>query len=212
MSYAVADIVKDVRVAIDENTAVEALSEAGDADTLEMEDIIRSKIPDGINAVRLVAPLKYLDLKLDVPTVSWVDSAKGIGRVSLPDDFMRLALFKMSDWKFGAGVAISMVDDGYRQQWSEFKGVRGNANNPVVAISGDAASGNAVLEFFSSDSADATATLLYISKVTTTADEYDIEGRLYRAVVLKTAALVMAAYGNADMMQLLNGLAEEQMS
>lgn len=209
MSYSVDKIVEDVRVALDENTSVSAFTDdAGTVvqpDTLEMEEIIRSKIADGLDAVRMAAPLRHLDFVSSSPSVEWTDEAKGIGRVKLPGKFLRLSMFKMSDWAYGVSEAITPSDDIYKQQWSDYKGVRGNANNPVVAIAG-----NGKLEFFSCDSTSATATLLYIARVTGVSDSYDIEGDIYRAVVLKTAALVMAAYGSSEMMQLLNALSEEQ--
>jgi len=68
-----------------------------------------------------------------------------------------------------------------------------------------------VIEFFSSASTDATATLLYIRRVLSEATSYDIEEKLYRAVVLKTASLVAGTYGSSDMMQLLAAMSEEQM-
>lgn len=216
-AYSVETIVGDVRVALDENTTITVLSSASDADTLEMEDIIKSKIADGINAVRKVAPLRLLDFTREASpsvTVTWLDSEKGIGSMALPSDFLRLALFKMSDWTFGVSEAISPTDDNYKQQWSEWQGVRGNPNNPVVAISGDVKTTTSpvggVLEFFSCDSVNATATLLYIKRVDgASSSDYDIETSIYRAVVLKIAALVAATYGSSDQMQLLEAMSRE---
>lgn len=208
-------IARDVRIAIDENTAVAAFEDGGgnaiDTDTLEMDDIIRSKIADGINAVRMAAPLGMLELAKAQPGVAWADEGKGIGRVELPTDYMRLALFKMSDWQAGVSEAISPVSPQYRQQFSEWKGVRGNPSRPVVAISADPATGKAALEFFSCRDTTATATLLYVRRELGGGD-YGIEDAIYRAVVLKTGALAMANYANGDMMQLLGALSDEQLS
>lgn len=203
-------LAQDVRVAIDENTSTTAFTD--DTDTLEMDDIIGAKAIDGINAVRMAAPLAVVELTRVTPTVTWIDAGKGIGRITLPDDYMRLALFRMSDWLFGVTEAISPTADEYPQQFSEYAGVRGNPSHPVVAVTADDTTGKAALEFFSSETTDATATLLYVPRLTATATQYAIEERLYRAVVLKTAALVMAAYGESDAMQLLDALAKEQMA
>lgn len=208
--------VEDVRTAIDENTDITAFVDdentEADTDTLEMEDIIRAKIPDGINAVRKTAPLSMLQLTQVAPTVTWINEAKGIGRVPLPDDYMRLALFRMSDWHFGVTEAISPTADSYAQQFSDYVGVRGNPSRPVVALSADPDTGKAALEFFSSASTVAKATLLYVPRQTATADSYDVEEAIYRAAVLKTASLIMANYGNSDLMKLLDTLVAEQLS
>lgn len=200
---------RDVRVAIDENTDATPL--VGDTDTLEMDDIIRAKLPDGINAVRMAAPLAMMELTRLTPTVTWTDTAKGIGRIALPDDFMRLALFKMSDWLYGISEAISPTADSYAQQFSDYAGVRGNPSRPVAAVTADPLTGKDALEFFSSASTNATALLLYVPRVMATATSYDVEECLYRAAVLKTASLVVGNYSNTDLMQLLDTMAKEQM-
>lgn len=216
--YGIDTIIKDVRVAMDENTATTAfVDDAGDTvdpDTLEMEEIIRSKVADGLNAVRMVAALGVLELKRVEPEVSWIDEAKGIGKVSLPDDYLRLGLLKMSDWQYGVGEAISPVSDTYRQQWSEYAGVRGNPYNPVVAVSADIGTGHGALEFFSCDSTEATAELLYVAREAgdEEKDAYDIEQGLYRAVVLKVASLVAATLGNADAKAVLEAMSGEQVN
>jgi len=215
-TYSEDTIVNDVRTAIDENTSVTAFTDSDgnsiDPDTLEMEDIIKSKIADGINAVRTAAPLHTLEPEAVSPAVTWTDKEAATGYVRLPSSFLRLALFKMSDWRYGVSQALSPTSAEYRQQFSEYGGVRGNPYNPVVALSVDGSTGKDVLQFFSSASATATAELLYVKKVTERSSAYKIEETLYKAVVLKTAALVMANYVNADMMQLLNSLCNEELS
>lgn len=212
-TYGEDTLVKDVRTAIDENTQVIAFTDDGgsalDADTLEMEEIIKSKIPDAVNAVRMIAPLHMLELAEAAPSVEWTDGDKGIGRTALPADFMRLGLFKMSDWLYGVQTAITPMSGEYPQQFSEWQGVRGNPSRPVVAIVHDG--GNAALEFFSCAGTEASARLLYVGRLMREAASYQIEAAIYRAVVLKTAALVMANYSNSDLMRLLDGLCKEQL-
>lgn len=214
-TYSEDTIVKDVRTAIDENTSYSAFTDAEgdivDADTLEMDDIIRSKVADGLNAVRLSAPLSVLELSAESPAVTWTDKTKCIGRVALPTDYMRLAMFKMSDWAMGVSECISPASALYRQQFSEWKGVRGNPSRPVIALSADPSTGGGTIEFFSCDTTDATASLLYVKR-TAKNTSYDIEAAIYRAVVLKTGALVMASYSNAELAQQLNALSIEQIT
>lgn len=213
--YSVYTLIEDVRTTIDENTSIAAFTDSGgnivDTDTLEMDDIIRSKIVDAINAVHRAAPLDMLELSSSFPSVTWTFRNKGIGYVHLPADFLRLGLFKMTDWAYGVSEALSPVSENYRQQFSDWSGVRGNPLHPVIALSDDSADGRCILEFFSCDSTNATAMMMYVKAVTETASAYKIEAQLYRAVVLKAAALTASAYSNTDLMKWLNSLCSEQL-
>lgn len=218
MQYSEDTIIKDVRVAFDENTSIAAFADTSgtlDPDTLEMEEIIRSKISDAINAVRASAPLPLLTLTClqsgaNWP-IRWTDEEKGIGEVELPDDCLRLAMFKMSDWAHGVANGISPGSALYGQQFSRWKGVRGNPSRPQVAIASNPSTGGKVIQFFSCDTTDATASLAYIKRITGRPESgsYEIEEAIYRAVVLKTASLVALAYGNADMAGILSTMAGE---
>ena len=225
MQVSEATIIKDVRVAIDENTSVTPFTdESGnifDPDTLEMEEIIKSKIPDGINAVRAAAPISMLAPARKASgtdlTVTWTDEEKGIGHIALPDDYLRLVMFKMSDWAHAVSVAVSPDSPLYHQQFSEWKGVRGNPSRPVIAFATDMETGEAVLQFFSCDNTEAKAELTYIQRSERQESDdgtvsYEIENAVYRPVLLKTAALVAATYSNADMVNLLNQLAQEMLN
>lgn len=219
-------IISDVRVAMDENAKITAFTgddgTVVDTGTLEMEDIIRSKIADGVNAIRKVAPLKLLEATRMTSeasvaehnlVVKWLDEGKGIGEAELPDDFLRLVMFKMSDWTHAATTPIAVDTALYHQQFSEWKGVRGNPSRPNIAIAADTATGKNVIQFFSCDSTTATAELVYIKRFSleenTVATFYKIESAAYRAIILKTAALVAATYSNIDLMNLLNAMAQE---
>ena len=223
MQVSEATIIKDVRVALDENTNIAPFTDSDgntfDPDTLEMEEIIKSKIADGVNAVRSVAPLSKLEPARMASgegwPLTWIDDEKMIGEVPLPDDYLRMVMFKMSDWAHAATTPIPADTAMYHQQFSEWKGVRGNPSRPNIAVATDMATGKNVIQFFSCDSTEATAELTYIKRCDkpNEPDEsnttYEIEQGVYRPVVLKTAALVAATYGNADMMNLMNTLAQE---
>lgn len=212
LTYSEDTVVRDVRIAIDENTETAAFKDAAgmtyDTDTLEMEEIVKSKIPDAVNAVRMAAPLGLLEPERTQPQVTWDDGRTGTGRVTLPSDFLRLALFRMSDWQYGVSSVSSPAY--YRQMFSAFAGCRGNPARPAVFIVPDGGTGDTVLQFFSCDSTDAAAELLYVRRASASGS-YQIEESVYRAVVLKSAALVMAAYSSVDMMRLLNAMCGEQL-
>lgn len=216
MNVTEAQIITDVRAAIDENTTAAALS-GYDSDTLEMEDIIRSKIVDGINAVRRQCPISFLEptrvASGEAWPIRWIDTEKCIGELLLPDDYLRLILFKMSDWSHGVSQHITPDDALYGQQFSRWQGVRGNATNPVVAISVSDETGRGVIQFFSSTSTGASAVMVYVQRCEANGDgTYAIEKRVYRAAVLKIAALVAATYQSVDLMNLMNTLVGEEIN
>lgn len=206
MTYDSTDIVSAVRVCLDENATLSELtfSDGVDADALELDDIISSKIADAVNAVRLVAPSGRLSVSEVQPSVTWLNEAWGVGSVSLPSDYLRLISFQMSDWSRAVASSISPSSPYYARQWSAYVGVRGNASRPVVSLSGD------TLEFFSCTSSSEVATLRYIPRCDS-GDSYDLEAGLYRAYVLKCAALCAATYGATSVAQLLEGMVMEQL-
>ena len=56
MRYDVRDIIKDVRICIEENATSDFLLSLGDTETLQLEELIRSKISDAVRTVEMSAP------------------------------------------------------------------------------------------------------------------------------------------------------------
>lgn len=200
-------ITRDVRVCIDMNRSGDALFEEGDLDTLSLDEIIRSKIEDGVRIVHMQAQNYMLSGGYNFgDAVYWGDMESGW--VLLPDDFMRLVVFEMSDWAQAVYQAISTDDPLYERQRSRVKAIRGTAERPVCAI-GIRPEGR-VLEFYSCRSEDATvrrAVYLPYPKV----DEcggIDISERCYRAVVYAVAGLVLVAIGEAERGNALSEMAQ----
>lgn len=143
------ELVREVRIAIDLNEEGGTLLASGDTDTLTLDDIIRSKIEQGARAVEQSAPVWLLDSgKPLAGSITFREEVgKGRGRMQLPDDFMRLVTFKMSDWERAVTEAIAESDPRYLQQSSRFAGLRGCPQKPVVAIVSEPT--GLVLEFWS---------------------------------------------------------------
>lgn len=155
MTYQVADIVKDVRVCLDQNMVSDALAGIGDVDTLALDEIIESKIVNAAMAIESQAPATMLDSgRAFGDSIGWDSEAGyGSGHIHLPDDFLRLLTFQMSDWDYAVTQAITEDDPLYAQQRSRFGGVRGNPQKPIVAITQQPI--GLVLEFYSCTSGDA---------------------------------------------------------
>lgn len=132
----------------------------------------------------------------------------GSGWTLLPDDFMRLVAFRMSDWERTCYMAISADDPLYDLQSSRYKGIRGNVQKPVCAVVNRAE--GKVLEFYSCNSEEA-----YVKRASyipypsiDEEDGIDISERCYTAVVYTTAALVLTAYGASEQAAAMNTLAK----
>ncbi|WP_290302402.1 hypothetical protein [Muribaculum intestinale] len=207
MIYKLTEIARDVRIAIDQNMTSEQLLATDDIETLSLEDIIRSKIVEAVRRVETAAPVHFLEEGHDFgDAVYWGDLESGW--VLLPDDFMRLIAFRMSDWERTVYAAISVDDPLYAKQSSRYKGIRGNVQKPVCAVV-NRAEGKA-LEFYSCNSEDA-----FVSRASYLPyphidedDGIDISERCYTAVVYTVAALVLTTYGEADKASALTELAK----
>ena len=123
---------------------------------------------------------------------------EGTGWIILPTDFMRLVVFRMSDWERPVYTAIDDRSPIYERQSSKFIGIRGNACKPVVAIVKRSTA--RVLEFYSCNDTDAEVEqAVYLQKPKV--DEYggiELCERCYRPIVYYTAGLTQMALGNND--------------
>lgn len=207
MVYLLSDVARDVRIALDQNMTSDRMAVLGDVDTLSVDEIIKSKVCEAVKRVHGEAPAHLLDGGYSFgDAVYWKELESGW--VLLPEDFMRLVVFKMDDWERPVYTAISTEDAEYALQSSRFKGIRGTAQRPVCAI-GIRPEGR-VLEFYSCKSIDAMvsrAVYLPYPKV----DELggiEICERCYGAVVYTTAALVLTAFGDIEKSNLFNELAK----
>lgn len=186
-------MVKDVRVAIDMNYDSKSLLDDGDIDTLSLNDIIYAKLTDAVRIVSMEAPLHLLEHghHFGRKNIFWNDMSKGW--IILPEDFMRLVIFKMSDWQRPVTDAISEDDPLYLRQFSKWKGICGNPEKPVVAIINRAE--GKVLEFYSCK--DNTATIeqdIYVPyPVIDSYGGIDISERCYKAAVYRAASLALAS-------------------
>lgn len=149
MFYTLDSLKKEIRVVLDQNNSSDALAGLGDIDTLTLEEIISSRIVDAVRIVTTNAPAYLLDGgRPFAESIAWESRpGYGCGWTLLPDDFLRLVCFKMSDWSYAVTEAVTEDSQAYRMQRSRFPGIRGNPERPVVAITSQPA--GQVLEFFS---------------------------------------------------------------
>ena len=210
MVYQIANIARDVRIAIDENRNSDSLVGIKDIDALSLDEIIHSKIEDAVTRIHSDAPVYLLECGHNFgESIHWGDM--GSGRVLLPDDFMRLVVFRMSDWECPVYEAISPNSPQNLLQHSRFKGLRGTPQCPVCVLS--VRPEGKVLEFYSCKNEDATVSEgVYIpfSKIDSDGG-IDISERCYRSTIYLTAALVATAYGDADKVSMFTELSKSML-
>lgn len=215
MVFTVENLKRDIRIALDQNMTSEQLIETDDIDTLSLEDIIESKIADAARIVETAAPAYLLDggKAFASETVSWESGAVGYGSgvIQLPDDFMRLLCFSMSDWSRVVTVPIYETDPLYPQQRSRFPGIRGCPEKPVVAIVNRPA--GLYLEFYSCTSGEGVkvSNARYIPVPTVRSGEIEICEKLKSAVVYHAAYMVALSTNNDSLAEKMLNLGNQLM-
>lgn len=213
MEHSVDDIKKDVRITINQNMSDNVLINVADIDTLSIDDIIRSKIVEATKEVECNANPDMIDnsIQLSNISVNWKSATGvGMGSITLPDDFMRLLIFQMSDWSRPASI-ITEDSPLYAQQSSRYPGIRGCPQRPVVAICRRGT--GLVLEFYSC-SAGASVFIrnaLYIQEPEIKSEKINVSEKLYKAIVYKIASLTCVSLGLTDAVQLFETLCKELM-
>lgn len=197
MVYNIHDVMRDVRVCLDQNMTSEQLLQTDDVDTLALDDIIRSKILEAVVRVHTNAPTYLLEQGHNFgDAVFWGDLESGW--VLLPQDFMRLIVFEMSDWERAVFTAISTTAPEYELQRQRIKALRGTAQKPICVIS--VRPEGKVLEFYSCKSENAyVRRAQYLPYPKIDKDEgVDICERCYTGVVYAAASLVLLTLGEDE--------------
>lgn len=211
MIYTVDDILRDVRIAIDENRVSEQLLAELDSETLSLNEVVCSKIVEGIKRTLQDAPLHKIDGGEEFgDAIYW--NANLSGWILLPNDFLRLLIFKMSDWERPVYAAITAADPRYALQHSRCKGLRGTPQKPVVALT--SRQEGRVLELYSCKSKDATveqALYLPIPKI----DEdngINIPEECYQSAIYMIASLALATMGQNERSGVMRELSKQSLS
>ena len=186
---------KAVRVAIDQNKVSEPLLLEEDTDTLSLNEIIYAKLADAIRLVETEAPATMLEAGHDIGEKAFIGEG-GKGFVILPNDFMRLLSFRMSDWSRTIYEPITESDPLYKVQSSKWKGIYGSPEKPVVAIV--QRSEGTVLEFYSCNDPEAViaqGSYIPIPKIDWDGG-IDVSEKCYRAAIYRAASLALASIGD----------------
>ena len=193
----ITNIITDVKLALDENESASNVLLA-DTDQLQMDALIRSKIIDAVRYIHQAAPISMVEgmSPSPLPTPGQVTGGQdGSCTVALPDDFMRLVIFQMSDWKRPVITPISDTDPLYAMQGSDYVGIRGGVKKPVAVLTTNIA-GKKILEAYSSEGSVAKLVYLPIPVISGVApnETVSICTQLYQPVIYHCAGLVAMTY------------------
>lgn len=136
MGYVDKEVLKrEVRIALDENMASDALLAEIDIDTLKLNEIIESKLGDAALAVVMAAPAEKLG-DVSKPLTGTIDISDGdrhIVTMQLPSNFVRMVRFKMDSWPRPVYLALPPATPLYDQAHSGFN-VFGTKERPAVFL------------------------------------------------------------------------------
>lgn len=206
-TYAVSELVKEVKVLLDRNQESAGLLTPTDSDTLSQGELIQSKIVDAARIILKDAPASMLDGKtFDGLNTAWAETNGAyVGTVHLPSDMIRLLDVKVSDWNRSAEI-ITEEDDAYKIQCSRF-GVRGNPERPIAALIHN--SGNRYLELFTSKINTATVSLTYVGMPFISEGNIDLPETLKDSIVYMAGYLTCISLGDTDTASGLLGVARK---
>lgn len=222
MKKKVSELLTTARVLMDRNLGASdaALIDEADESALTLDEMLRGSVERAARLVAEGAPAYMLqEVMQDGSGLQpvWDATVSGAGRIGLPADFLRLVWFKMSDWRYGLGTALTVDHPLYAAQRSAFRGVRGSAEKPVVVLVPTAGGGQGwALEFYCSDAATAKVeALAYVAapKVSGTGSDATIElaPLLVDAVAAEMAAEVELALGEDKAAAAMTAMAKRLM-
>lgn len=193
------DITKKVRVIMNEAGEEESFHLLSE-DTVKLNMYIESVIPDAINLVMSVAPLRHLNTSL----VSSATNSGECSRIELPADFLRLAAVKLKSWKRAVDIAYPFGGEEYKIQHNQI--TRSGVNKPSCVFAYSAH--GVVVECFPAGE------LEYCHYVKSAALDRDkgvnlIKDELFTSVCYMCASLVYSIFENANTSEKLKVIAIE---
>lgn len=138
------EIIKKVRVIMNEAGEEVKLSLLSE-DTVNLDEYIKSSIPDAVNIVIANSPVRCVNKKQSAQKA--VSTGSGSGYVILPDDFITLIAFKLNGWKRMVSVLYPITSEEYKVQCNEY--TRSGVNKPMCFLNYNS-SGQKILEYYSS--------------------------------------------------------------
>lgn len=200
--YPISDIMREVRIVLDLNPTSQELLPHKDKATLPIDTLIRSCIKTGYEWLLTNAPLDKLHQGQSFAgrSVAWDSGVVGVGsgRIALPEDFLRLVAFRMSDWHRPVHQVTRANEMAYPRQSSPFPGIKGNPERPIVTIETEAI--GRVLYFHACRGGKGVhmRQALYLPRPKDLGEDLELNPDLLQALIYYTAYLVATTLGMQD--------------
>lgn len=136
----VEELIKKVRITMDENSSSSRLAEIKDIDSLQLDELIRESIVAGVKYVHSNADVTELtnDVTEDASTYSveeeMIGSEKYIQYIDCPSDFHMLSSIKMSRWKKAVRILSSLNNVNEDMELCPYYGIGSDQQNPAVYL------------------------------------------------------------------------------
>ena len=211
-----AEIIKDVRIVLDQNEDSSVLVEdIGDIDQTQTDDIVEECLKFAIDRIFAIAPLWTISDSVNVTNKTCRNrlhntNAKYGKFVEINNDFLRIVSVMATDWEQPIYEIHDPSEPIYRKMKSNFAGLRGNINRPYVFLNTDpsetSSSAGKILEIYDTDDKD--VYISYIPKIELS-DSMAIPSLIYQSIIYMTASLYYRTLGQSSMSELMATTAME---
>lgn len=193
------ELIREVRISLDENAQQCAYMVGQYGENLELDEIIRQKL---VEATRDITESASVELLEPVPMETVVKATDWGGTLNVPDDFLRIAILKMSGWNKSVTTLFKENSDIALMQRNKY--TRGTAIKPVCVLSfGN--DGKKVIEYFGVSNQVEKALYVPIPSITYKEGvEYiEMSNLLKESIVRRAAGLVLQARGESEQASVL---------
>lgn len=195
-SYAVSDLVKEIKVILDRNQESSALLTPDDSDTLTQGELVESKILAAAKITLMNAP--SYKLESDVQQQSGTSKSIGIyyyHTVPLQSDMLRILSVSCSEWNVNPEI-ITEDDSRCDMLGCKYR-VFGTLEHPIAAISRDSSKDRSI-RFYVTKSSSATFYVRYVKEPSISGSSISLPAGLKDAIVYMAAYLVCVSLGDMD--------------
>lgn len=136
----VEELIKKVRITMDENSSSSRLAEIKDIDSLQLDDLIRESIVAGVKYIHSNADVTELtndvteDASLSSVEEKMIGSEKYIQYIDCPLDFHVLSSIKMSRWKKPLRILSSLNNVNEDMELCPYYGIGSDQESPAVYL------------------------------------------------------------------------------
>lgn len=185
------DIISKVKAIMNE-IGEETNASLLDEDTIKIEQYIESCIGDALSLVILNSTRPVNPKKCNTSATS---NGDGTGYVVLPDDFVKLIAFKMSDWKRAVSKTFPLDSEKAKEQANVYS--RGTKSKPVCVLS-YSPDGKKIIEYYSTSATSPSVSVFVYEASYDGSSGINIGSSdpAYYALCYMTASLVYSIFEN----------------